>query len=83
MLDSEGFIKLVDFGLSKKLTPPEISSHSLVGTIEYMSPEMIAKVPHSFSTDLWTLGIITYEMLTGKLPFEGRDRKETQQKILT
>lgn len=47
-----------------------------------MSAEMIAGKPYSFSTDLWSLGIILYDMLLGHPPFRGKNRAQLQKRIL-
>lgn len=57
-------------------------SYSFVGTEEYISPEVIRGDGHEFAVDWWALGILAYEMLYGKTPFRGKNRKETFQKIL-
>jgi serum/glucocorticoid-regulated kinase 2 len=48
----------------------------LVGTTEYLAPEIIRKDGHSFEVDLWTLGILIYEMLCGKTPFAHPERNQ-------
>lgn len=46
----------------------------LAGTPEYLAPEIITRAGHSFEVDLWTLGILIFEMLNGKPPFEHSER---------
>lgn len=75
VLDEEGHIKLTDFGLSKEALDDK--AYSFCGTVEYMSPEVIARHGHTKSADFWSLGVVMYEMLTGVLPFHGETRKET------
>nr|GEV97657.1 serine/threonine-protein kinase OXI1-like [Tanacetum cinerariifolium] len=58
-------------------------SNSFVGTEEYIAPEMLQNKGHDFTVDFWCLGIVLYEMLYGKTPFKGTNRKETFYKILT
>ena len=48
--------------MSKILTSSNKRTNSFVGTAEYLSPEIIVGDPHSFSTDIWSLGVLTYEM---------------------
>lgn len=62
--------------------PTNERSNSFVGTEEYVSPEVIRGDGHEFSVDWWALGVLCYEMLYGKTPFKGKNRKETFSKIL-
>ena len=47
-----------------------------------MAPEVVNRKGHSFSADWWSFGVLMYEMLTGQLPFQGENRKETMTQIL-
>ncbi|WOL14339.1 hypothetical protein Cni_G23119 [Canna indica] len=58
-------------------------SNSFVGTEEYVAPEIIEGRGHDFAVDWWGLGVVLYEMLYGRTPFRGQDRKETFYRILT
>lgn len=58
-------------------------SNSFVGTEEYVSPEVVRGDGHEFAVDWWALGILAYEMLYGKTPFKGKNRKETFRNVLT
>lgn len=80
LLDEEGHIKLTDFGLSKEALDDK--AYSFCGTVEYMSPEVIARQGHTKSADFWSLGVVMFEMLTGVLPFHGENRKETMHQIV-
>ncbi|KAF8367983.1 rskn-1, partial [Pristionchus pacificus] len=82
LLDSDGHIKLTDFGLSKEAVDGDNKTYSFCGTIEYMAPEVINRKGHSTAADFWSLGVLMFEMLTGHLPFTGSDRKETMSLIL-
>ncbi|KAG6504646.1 hypothetical protein ZIOFF_036981 [Zingiber officinale] len=70
-------------------TPPSTESsssgksNSFVGTEEYVAPEIIQGRGHDFAVDWWGLGVVLYEMLYGRTPFRGQDRKETFYRILT
>uniref|UniRef100_A0A8C0V7B7 non-specific serine/threonine protein kinase n=1 Tax=Cyanistes caeruleus TaxID=156563 RepID=A0A8C0V7B7_CYACU len=82
LLDEEGHIKLTDFGLSKEAIDHEKKAYSFCGTVEYMAPEVVNRQGHSHSADWWSYGVLMFEMLTGALPFQGKDRKETMTLIL-
>ncbi|WCJ37888.1 Serine/threonine-protein kinase OXI1 [Euphorbia peplus] len=60
-----------------------LKSKSFVGTEEYVPPEMIQGHGHDFAVDMWSLGVVLYEMLYGKTPFKGSNRKETFFRILS
>uniref|UniRef100_A0A8C7V8G7 non-specific serine/threonine protein kinase n=1 Tax=Oncorhynchus mykiss TaxID=8022 RepID=A0A8C7V8G7_ONCMY len=82
LLDEEGHIKLTDFGLSKESIDHENKAYSFCGTVEYMAPEVVNRRGHTLSADWWSYGVLMFEMLTGTLPFQGKDRKETMTMIL-
>ncbi|XVE80727.1 hypothetical protein DITRI_Ditri15bG0003700 [Diplodiscus trichospermus] len=81
LLDADGHVKLTDFGLAKQFDENK-RSNSLCGTMEYMSPEIITGKGHDKAADWWSVGILLYEMLTGKPPFIGGNREKIQQKIV-
>ena len=78
--DASGHIAITDFGLSKETL--EDKAYSFCGTVEYMAPEVVNRKGHSFSADWWSFGVLMYEMLTGQLPFQGENRKDTMNQIL-
>jgi len=80
LLDSDGHIAVTDFGLCKEGF--EEKAFSFCGTVEYMAPEVVNRRGHDFTADWWSYGVLMYEMLTGRLPFQGEDRKETMNQIL-
>ncbi|XP_059374976.1 ribosomal protein S6 kinase alpha-1-like isoform X2 [Carassius carassius] len=82
LLDEEGHIKLTDFGLCKEAIDNEKKAYSFCGTVEYMAPEVVNRQGHTHSADWWSFGVLMFEMLTGSLPFQGKDRKETMNLIL-
>ncbi|XP_015935550.1 serine/threonine-protein kinase UCNL-like [Arachis duranensis] len=57
-------------------------SNSFVGTEEYVAPEVVRGDGHEFAVDWWALGVLTYEMLYGRTPFKGKNRKETFRNVL-
>ncbi|XP_044259152.1 ribosomal protein S6 kinase 2 beta isoform X2 [Tribolium madens] len=81
LLDADGHIALTDFGLSK-LPLEEGKAYSFCGTVEYMAPEVVNRKGHSFAADWWSFGVLMFEMLTGSLPFQGANRRDTMTQIL-
>ncbi|UYV81796.1 RPS6KA2 [Cordylochernes scorpioides] len=81
LLDAEGHIRLTDFGLSKEALSDE-KAYSFCGTVEYMAPEVVNRKGHTTAADWWSFGVLMFEMLTGALPFQGSNRKETMMQIL-
>lgn len=81
LLDAEGHVMLTDFGLAKQFDE-STRSNSMCGTLEYMSPEIVQGRGHDKAADWWSVGILMYEMLTGKPPFRGGNRQKIQQKIV-
>lgn len=83
LFDHLGQIKVGDVGLSKLMTPTRRSAHTQsVGTVYYMAPE-IAQGKYGKEVDTYAIGIIAYEMLTGKVPFDGQTTAEILMKHLT
>jgi len=72
--DSMGQVKLIDFGLAG--FGRQINMKSIKGTVYYYSPEMIYPRSYDWRTDMWSLGIVVYSLLMGKLPFYSKDETE-------
>ncbi len=72
----EDFVKLVDFGISRALDTETVSTESqsgrVFGTAAYISPEAATGDPTDRRSDIYSIGVLTYQLLTGELPFEGK-----------
>ena len=68
--------KIVDFGLAK-IIGPNTAAQEPFGTLGYVAPEVLNKQPYTFSCDVWSLGCIIYALLSGSLPFDHENQKET------
>jgi serine/threonine protein kinase len=69
MIDPSGYLKLTDFGSSKYI-PITDKTRSMVGTPEYIAPEMILCREYNRSVDLWQLGVFIFELLTRSTPYQ-------------
>ncbi|CAI8609974.1 unnamed protein product [Vicia faba] len=81
LMDSHGHVMLTDFGMSKEIDESE-RSNSMCGTTEYMAPEILLGKGHNKDADWWSVGVLLYEMITGKAPFIHNNRKKLQEKII-
>jgi len=72
VINSEGVAKLCDFGWSALV---ESSRQTYCGTFDYAPPEILERKNYDASVDIWCIGVLTYELLTGRVPFEGDQRK--------
>uniref|UniRef100_A0A915CWR4 Protein kinase domain-containing protein n=1 Tax=Ditylenchus dipsaci TaxID=166011 RepID=A0A915CWR4_9BILA len=82
LLDAEGHVVITDFGLCKEALEADAKTYSFCGTVEYMAPEIIIRRGHSKEADYWSLAVVMFEMVTGQLPFCGKNRKETMELVL-
>jgi len=67
----QGIIKMGDFGIARVLRHTVDVARSMVGTPYYLSPEIIEGRPYSFKSDIWSLGVMLYELCALRPPFEG------------
>lgn len=83
LIGSDGHLKLTDFGLSKEGINLETKTETFCGTAEYLAPEIVSKGGNNKEVDWWTLGILIYEMISGKPPFRSNNLKRLFDMILT
>jgi len=74
-------IKLIDFGFAVSLKSDNESIFESVGSLPYISPEMILNKGYSYKTDIFSAGVVFFNLITGKQPFFGKDSKETLHSI--
>jgi serine/threonine protein kinase len=80
VLDSKGYLRITDFGIARIWQSDNAQETS--GTPGYMAPEVICRQNHSFPADHFAVGVIAYEFMTGKRPYQGRNRREIRDAIL-
>ena len=80
VFDEQGYLRLTDFGISRKWNPDNAKETS--GTPGYMSPEVMCRMQHGFESDYYAVGVIAYECITGRRPYDGKSRKEIRDQIL-
>ena len=81
VLDDKGYLHITDFGIAKENS--EDNSNETSGTPGYMAPEVINGKSHSFSVDYFAIGVIGYEFMSGKRPYNGKNRKEIKEQMLS
>jgi serine/threonine-protein kinase len=73
MIDKEGDAKIMDFGIARSVEAPGVTVTGMViGTPDYMSPEQVEGEEADQRSDIYSLGVVLYEMVTGRVPFEGK-----------
>ena len=79
--ESKVNIRLIDFGLCKILGPSE-KAKECCGTLSFAAPELLKEIPYSKSVDFWGIGIITFFLLSGYLPFDDKNTEKVFRKII-
>jgi serine/threonine-protein kinase len=81
-ITNEGQIKLLDFGLARLVTSELTRSNVMVGTVNYMAPEQLRGEKTDHRVDIFSFGVVMYEMLSGRKPFQAESFASTMYKIL-
>lgn len=83
MLDEDGYLKLIDFGTAKLMDKDK--TFTLMGSLYYIAPEVLDGRGHSFEADIFSLGVVFYELICGSLPFgdDEEDPVKVYEKIMT
>ncbi|CAH8470173.1 unnamed protein product [Schistosoma intercalatum] len=82
LLDSEGFVKMADFGLCKEGMGPDDRTSTFCGTPEFLAPEVLTDSSYTRAVDWWGLGVLIFEMLVGECPFPGESEEEIFDSIV-
>ncbi|KAJ8269197.1 hypothetical protein COCON_G00118040 [Conger conger] len=83
LLDTEGHVKIADFGMCKDSMLGDTRTATFCGTPDYIAPEILLGQKYGSSVDWWSFGVLLYEMLIGQSPFHGHDEKRLFQSIRT
>ena len=83
MADADGRLKVTDFGIARAGASQMTEAGSIIGTAQYLSPEQARGAPVDQRSDLYSIGIVLYEMLTGQVPFTGDSPLEIAMKHLS
>mmetsp|Transcript_26428 Transcript_26428/g.26313 ORF Transcript_26428/g.26313 Transcript_26428/m.26313 type:complete len:182 (-) Transcript_26428:287-832(-) len=80
LMGKDGYIRITDMGISRMRSKDNAADTS--GTPGYMAPEIMCRQNHDVAADYYALGIIAYELMIGKRPYTGKDRKEIRDNVL-
>jgi eukaryotic-like serine/threonine-protein kinase len=83
LVDAEGRLKVTDFGIARAGTSQMTEAGSIIGTAQYLSPEQAKGAPVDQTSDLYSVGVVLYELLTGVVPFSGDTPVEIAMKHLS
>lgn len=84
LIDTKGVAKITDFGIARAFgQPSESEERGVIGSVYYLSPEQTAGKPVTAQSDLYSLGVVLFEMLTGQLPYDGDTPAEVARQHLT
>ena len=84
LIDTKGVAKITDFGIARAFgQPSESEERGVIGPVYYLSPEQAAGKPVTAQSDLYSLGVVLFEMLTGQLPYDGDTPAEVARQHLT
>src|SRR4026209_841626 len=83
LVDNEGRVKVADFGIARAGTSQMTEAGSIIGTAQYLSPEQAKGAPVDQTSDLYSVGVVLYELLTGVVPFSGDTPVEIAMKLLS
>jgi eukaryotic-like serine/threonine-protein kinase len=83
VVDAEGRVKVTDFGIARAGTSQMTEVGSIIGTAQYLSPEQAKGAPVDQTSDLYSLGVVLYELLTGEVPFNGDTPVEIAMKHIS
>jgi serine/threonine protein kinase len=79
MITETDVVKLIDFGLSKVIKRSNL--HQIAGTPFYMAPEVVNGDSYGFKADMWSIGVLLYVMMSGYLPFNGKNTEKVFERI--
>ena len=82
LISNNGIIRIIDFGLSKIFQSEYSSFQTKCGSIDYTAPEIFSNSSYNINSDIWSIGIVLYILVTGKLPFEDKNESLKIKKIV-
>mgnify|MGYP001103584123 CR=1 FL=1 len=83
LMAKNSIVKLGDFGIAKSLAHTHAQARTMIGTPYYLSPEICREAPYDAKSDIWALGVVLYELMCLRHPFQGNSMKELLQRICT
>ena len=82
VFDERGYLKLTDFGIAREWIPDIDNCNETSGTPGYMAPEVMCKNNHGIAADYFAVGVIAWECMFGRRPYQGKSRREIRDAIL-